>query len=106
MSFQPRSSRLAAASPGIGPSCGRMAGLAPPLRASSEGLSEAKPDSDMANPPTYWATRRPNPPLERFIPCTCDCELGAAKTVRRKFFSRRSQIYFQSAVISAALELL
>src|SRR3546814_15915182 len=106
MSFQPRSSRLVAASVGIDPSCGRIAGLAPPLRASSDWLSEAKPDSVMVRAPTYWATLRPNPPTGRFMPSTCDCELDAANTVRRKFFSRRSEIYFQREVISAALELL
>src|SRR5690606_29323618 len=38
----------------------------------------------------YWATRRPKPPCGRCVPGSCEMEPGAAKIVRRKFFSSRS----------------
>ena len=36
------------------------------------------------------ATLRPKPPTGRLVPGSCDGLAGAANTVRRKFFSRRS----------------
>ena len=74
--------------------CERIAGLAPPLRASRVGLSEAigLGSAMPARSPYDPATRRPKPPVGRAAPGSAATLLGAANTVRRKFFSSRSEI--------------
>src|SRR6185437_4905797 len=54
--------------------------------------------------PPYWpTTRRPKPPTGRGLAAAAPgAAPGAANTVRRKFFSRRSEIYSQSSVTSFA----
>ena len=88
MSFQPRSSKP------VKP-CGRIAGLAAPLRASRPEESEAKAALvvDHRALPHWPITRRPKPGAGRWMSRLCGTgPPGAEKTVRRKFFSSRSAI--------------
>src|SRR3954452_21021369 len=81
-----------------------MAGRAAPLRARRPEEREAIGLGSFTAPAPYWpATRRPKPPTGRGLAeAAPDAAPGAENTVLRKFFSRRSEIYSQSSVISLA----